>query len=257
MKNWDKIKQIQSNTPNVVKGIIFDRWGFWERIVPKDIGDDLASQRILSIHLQRYEIAARYVARKRVLDIACGTGYGCNMLKNASALEVVGIDRCALTLEYAMQNYYAPGVEFICADALEFEYPKLFDVIVSYETIEHLQNPEKFLDVIRKHLHDNGIFFLSVPLGETRHFDIYHLHKFSQDDVFKLLYQAGFSIESHHIDECFFSRKDLLYWRHQYPGSSPSLFQLLFTQRGWRVAGDFIFKGGFNAPMLFIKAKVC
>ena len=52
-------------------------WGLWERLVPDQISDDdTAGKRLRALHLQRYVTAQSYVAGKRVLDLACGTGYG-------------------------------------------------------------------------------------------------------------------------------------------------------------------------------------
>ena len=158
----------------------------WERLIPKQIADDPASQRLFEIHLGRYETAARYVRGKRVLDIACGSGYGSQMLALAGASAVVGVDVCPQTVHYAGKHYQAPNVKFVCADAEQFEWPERFDVIISFETIEHLHHPAKFLDRIHSLLVPQGEFILSVPLGETRHVDRYHLHAFSQEEVFEI-----------------------------------------------------------------------
>lgn len=232
------------------------KWGLWERLVPGEVADDVASKKILNIHLRRYETASWYVKGKRVLDIACGTGYGSQMLFKAGAKSVVGVDICSQTIDDAKQNYQAPGVEFVCADAEQFERLEMFDVIVSFETIEHLKHPDNFLKRIRQHLLPDGVFLLSAPLGETRHFDTYHIHKFSQKELFNLLKQAGFSVELHRIDEWFVTRANLREWKRLYKYSQPSVSELLFTFRGWRILADVIFKGGFNMPQLLIVSKV-
>lgn len=230
-------------------------WGLWERVVPDQMADDLASQRILEIHLRRYQTAADYVSGKRVLDIACGAGYGSWMLRGAGAIAVVGVDLSPETVQYAQQNYQIPGVEFVCANAEQFESSEHFDVVVSFETLEHLHHPKKFLERIRNLLVPGGNLLLSVPLGETRHFDPYHLHAFSQEDVFALLEQTGFSVEYHRCDDCFWTRFELLRWGQLYPESRPSVGELLFTRRGWKILQDFVIQGGFNFPELLIVAR--
>ena len=258
MKRKDNNASDQLDTSNSTAALIegSEELAFtWERLIPKQIADDPASERILEFHLRRYETAARYVRGKRVLDIACGAGYGSQMLSLAGATTVVGVDVCPHTVEYAKKHYQIPGVQFICADAEQFEWSEQFDVIVSFETIEHLHHPAKFLDCIRSHLVDKGNFFLSVPLGETRHLDRYHLHAFSQEEIFDLLENAGFSLTQYCCDDYSMSRSDLLTWRRLYPAARPSVREQYFTRRGWQLIGDFIFKGGVPFPQLLVVAN--
>ncbi|QYO67362.1 class I SAM-dependent methyltransferase [Leptolyngbya sp. 7M] len=229
-------------------------WGLWERLVPEQLADDPTSQAMLNIHLRRYETAARYVKDKRVLDIACGTGYGSKMLKQSGAAEVIGVDIAADTVEYAKHHYATPGVEFICADAEQFE-AEPFDVIISFETIEHVPHPDRFLARIHSLLKPDGYFLLSVPLGETRHIDPYHLHAFSQDDMFNLFEQANFAIFAYRLDDWSFNLKDVAAWKKLYPESQASLGDLFFTKRGRQLLWDFIKHGGITMPQLLVAAQ--
>ncbi len=227
----------------------------WERLIPKQIADDPASQKLFEIHCRRYQTAARYVRGKRVLDIACGAGYGSQMLGLAGARAVVGVDISAQSVEYAKKHYQTPSVEFVCANAEQFEWPERFDIIVSFETIEHLQYPDKFLDRLHNLLVPGGDLILSVPLGETRHVDRYHLHAFSQEDVFNLLEKARFSVDRYRVDDWFMSRSDLLTWSRLYPEARLSLREQYFTVRGWQLIRDFIFRGGVPFPQLLVAAR--
>lgn len=230
-------------------------WGTWERLIPDQVGNDSASQKITDVHIRHYETAARFVNGKRVLDIACGTGYGSRMLRLAGASTVVGVDVSAEAVRYAEQRYQTPGVEFVCSDAQQFKSSEQFDVIVSFETIEHLRHPDKFLENIRSLLVPNGSFLLSVPLGETRHFDAYHLHIFSQKQIFALLKKAGFSVDLSRCDELFLSRFELLRGGQLYPETNPSVRDLFFTRRGWLALRDFVLRGGFDLPTLLVVAR--
>jgi 2-polyprenyl-3-methyl-5-hydroxy-6-metoxy-1,4-benzoquinol methylase len=230
-------------------------WGMGERVIPKIMGDDSASQRIVELSFKHYETAARYVKGKRVLDIACGSGYGSRILRLAGASSVLGVDVCADTIQYAREHYQMSGIEFICADAEEFESSERFDAIVSYETLEHLQNPSRFLEHIHNLLVPGGDFLLSVPLGETRHFDPYHLHAFSQKQLFALLKGAGFFIELYRCDDLFISRAELLNLGKQFPQSNPSIRDLFLTRRGWRSIYDFVIRGGFRIPNLLVVTR--
>jgi 2-polyprenyl-3-methyl-5-hydroxy-6-metoxy-1,4-benzoquinol methylase len=227
----------------------------WERFIPKQIADDSVSRRFLQLHYDRYQTAAPYVSEKQVLDIACGAGYGSQMLSQAGAKSIIGVDVCDQTIDYAQKNYQSPGVTFICANAEEFTWPESFDVVISFETIEHLHQPAQFLDRLHSLLVPGGSLLLSVPLGETSHFDPYHLHAFSQDEVLSLLENAGFEVESYRCDPCFMNRSELLRWGRLYPASSPSVYEILFTPRGWRIMQDFVLRGGFNIPQLLVIAR--
>jgi 2-polyprenyl-3-methyl-5-hydroxy-6-metoxy-1,4-benzoquinol methylase len=227
----------------------------WERLIPKQIPSDPASQKLFNIHLRRYETATRYVKGKRVLDIACGTGYGSRMLHLAGASTVVGVDICPETVQYARKHYSEANVEFVCADAEQFEWPDLFDVVVCFETIEHVPHPDKLLDCLRSLLVAEGDLLLSVPLGETRHIDPYHLHAFTQEDVFALLEKAEFIVNQYRCDDYCLTRADLLRWKQLYPAARPSLREQFFTRRGWHILYDFFFKGVINVPALMIAAQ--
>lgn len=228
----------------------------WERLDPKQVLDDSGSQKMLKVHLDRYKQTSELVAGKNVLDIACGVGYGSQMLAEAGAATVVGVDICPDTIDHAKTTYQSPGLTYVCENAENFKWHQKFECIVSFETIEHLPHPEKFLDNIRELLTPEGILLLSAPLGETRHFDPYHLHAFSKDDILKLLQAHGFVIDSYRIDDCFLNRSELLQWNRLYSESSLSIRQLFFTWRGWYITRDFLFKGGFDIPEIFIRAHL-
>lgn len=254
-KNNSTIGSDKGSESFQVKGSNPSAWGVWERLVPDEVADDPTSQRMLELHLARYQTAAGYVSGKRVLDIACGTGYGSQMLRLAGASSVVGVDLSPETVQYARQKYQMPGVEFICADAENFECSEQFDVVVSFETIEHLHYPKKFLERICSLLVPGGNLLLSVPLGETRHFDSYHLHAFTQEQVFALLEQTGFSVDHYRCDDCFWTRFEMLRFGLLYPDFRPSVGELLFTRRGWQIIHDFVLQGGLNFPQLLVAAQ--
>jgi 2-polyprenyl-3-methyl-5-hydroxy-6-metoxy-1,4-benzoquinol methylase len=232
-------------------------WGIWERMVPEMVKEgDECTQRMLDIHLRRYQTASRYVQGKRVLDIASGAGFGSKMLKDAGAASVVGVDIAPTSIRYAQEHYQVPGVQFVQADAEVFEGDDLFDVIVSFETIEHVPHPDRFLAQIRKNLRPDGHFLLSVPLGETRHIDPYHLHVFDQADVFKRFEAAGFAIDAYRCDDWNIQLADLEIWKQLYPESRVSVRELLFTWRGRRVLWDLIKQRCISMPQLVVHAQL-
>lgn len=117
-----------------------------------------------AIHLNRYLAAKPYVAGKRVLDIACGEGYGSKLLKDWGASSVVGVDISEEALKVANKLFTEDGITFLnhTAEELPFE-PDSFDVVVSFETVEHLDHPDRFLMEISRVVKFNGTVLISCP----------------------------------------------------------------------------------------------
>lgn len=119
-------------------------------------------------HIQRYIFASYRCRDKRVLDVACGCGYGSHILRNYGAEEVVGLDISSSAIEYAIDTYNIQGVNFITGDCLNPpENIGCFDVIVTLETIEHLKDPKAFIKSIKRFLNPKGILIISAPNALT------------------------------------------------------------------------------------------
>ena len=135
-----------------------------ERLVPGKVDLELEVE-----HMNRYIFASDLVKNKKVLDAACGTGYGTALLAQ-SAERVFGIDISKEAISYAESNYSAKNVNFAVAniEKLPFE-SDFFDVVVSFETIEHVdtQKQEKFLSEVKRILKKDGIFIISTPNKEV------------------------------------------------------------------------------------------
>lgn len=123
-------------------------------------------------HIDRYEFARRYCEGKRVLDGACGTGYGSSILGTV-AKEVIGIDCAQDAVAYAGGTYAAANVSFrrSFVELTPFESSS-FDVVVSFETVEHTLCPRAHMMEIARLLEPReGKAILSVPnrWGYTDH----------------------------------------------------------------------------------------
>lgn len=115
-------------------------------------------------HIARYIFASAYVKGKKGLDIACGSGYGASYLKRKGAKEVLGGDISKEALRFTSTSYKQDGLSFVRLDAASLPFPaNYFDVIVSFETIEHLKDYEGFLRECKRVLRNGGIFVCSVP----------------------------------------------------------------------------------------------
>lgn len=134
---------------------------------PKSLAD------ISTHHLQRYELATKY-ASGRILDAACGVGYGAQLLSTGGK-EVVGVDASQEALNWASRFFRGPT--YICGRIEERPWEGKFDTVVSLETIEHLQDPTEALKAFRDCC--TGEFIASVPNEEAYPFNA---HNFRNDD---------------------------------------------------------------------------
>ena len=122
-----------------------------------------APAKVMAEHQARYAFAGPRVAGLRVLDAACGSGYGSRMLRDAGARAVVGVDVAADAVVYARRRYATTGLDFVQADACAVADLGPFDAVVSFETIEHLPDPERFLAACRAALRPGGTLFVASP----------------------------------------------------------------------------------------------
>nr|WP_255654984.1 methyltransferase domain-containing protein [Cohnella sp. REN36] len=119
-------------------------------------------------HLYRYLLALPYVQGKIVLDAACGTGYGTAMMKDGGALDVAGVDLDPGSIERASRDYVSPGVGFAVADVLSLPFEAgAFDVVVSFETIEHVPDGAAWLAEAARVLKPGGRLLVSTPNREV------------------------------------------------------------------------------------------
>lgn len=119
-----------------------------------------------AIHFARYAIGTGLVKGRRVLDIACGEGYGSYLLKTAGADYVAGVDISNESVERARQSFGADGLEYFTSDAKDLRNHFLensFDLVISVETIEHVENPVGFLEDLRRLVKPDGVIIISCP----------------------------------------------------------------------------------------------
>jgi ubiquinone/menaquinone biosynthesis C-methylase UbiE len=128
----------------------------------------LLSGTIEQEHLHRYLFALPFCNGREVLDIACGEGYGTALLGTV-ARRVVGVDISANTINHARQAYTthndgAPVVEFQTGscEAIPLSNAAV-DVVISFETIEHIKAHAEFLFEIRRVLRPGGTLIISTP----------------------------------------------------------------------------------------------
>lgn len=142
-----------------------------------------------SVHLSRYATARDLCQNVRVLDIACGEGYGSALLADWGAREVVGVDISPEAIAAATRNFPRPNTHYLCADAVAAEDPlaseEPFDLIVCFETFEHVSDAKLLLRRLAGWLRPGGAIVISCPndpaaerLGFSNEF---HLRPWTQE----------------------------------------------------------------------------
>jgi GT2 family glycosyltransferase/SAM-dependent methyltransferase len=129
-----------------------------ERFEPTQAGGRIAYE-----HLHRYAICRDRVAGLRVLDVACGAGYGTNILAQAAA-EATGVDIDAAAIRKASKKYKRDNLKFVTADCCEMPFEAdSFDVVVANEMIEHIEEQAAFLEEAKRVLKPGGALLVSTP----------------------------------------------------------------------------------------------
>src|SRR5689334_13246360 len=129
-----------------------------ERVIPGEVDIDLLNE-----HIARYTFASRLARGKRVLDAGCGAGYGSAELAHTAA-SVVGVDVAAEAVDFARANYRLPNLSFVQGSCAALPHPDgVFDLVVAFEVIEHLENYSALLLEARRVLRPNGQFIVSTP----------------------------------------------------------------------------------------------
>jgi SAM-dependent methyltransferase len=160
-----------------------------ERFLPSCSGE------IAYEHWHRYAFARRFAIRKRVLDAACGEGYGTALL-GVVAQSALGIDFDMATISHASATYgRGTRVRFIATSCTGLPLPSAaFDLVVSFETIEHLSAEEQpdMLSEFARVLAPDGLLIISSPnkrlYSDARDYaNPFHLQELYRDDLARLL----------------------------------------------------------------------
>jgi 2-polyprenyl-3-methyl-5-hydroxy-6-metoxy-1,4-benzoquinol methylase len=113
-------------------------------------------------HLAVYEWIGARVIGKRVLDMACGEGYGSSVLARG-AESVVGVDANPEAFEHARLRYTSQNLRFERGMVENHGEPASYDAVVFLQTIEHVQDPVAVLRHFRGLLTGGGVAYVSTP----------------------------------------------------------------------------------------------
>lgn len=155
-----------------------------ERVIPGQVDIDLWNE-----HVARYTFASRLCRGGRVLDMGCGVGYGTAELA-CEASSVTGMDSAAEALTYAKQRYSEANTQWVSGSASDLPFrDAVFDHVVCFEVIEHLEKWRELLRESRRVLSDRGRFVVSTPnrtfYAHTRAEsgpNAFHVHEFDHEE---------------------------------------------------------------------------
>jgi len=208
-----------------------------ERLVPDDLRQgDVTGAEALRISLERYAFAARHARPGRLLDLACGVGYGTRHLtEHASQVsDAVGVDLSAAAIAYAEERYADERTTFRAADAMQFRDAEGYDTVVSIETIEHVPDPAGLAERLCGWVRPGGVLVASVPVTPSVDANPHHLHDFSERSFRRLFAGSGLEEEDQFVQVQPFSlpavltrsearlqevRRNLPAWYLRHPGS--------------------------------------
>ncbi|MEQ1714756.1 MAG: methyltransferase domain-containing protein [Hyphomicrobium sp.] len=170
-----------------------------ERYVP-----GRTSRRIANDHVERYAFAKTFVEGQRVLDIACGVGYGSFMCLEGGANAVDGVDVCIETVNFAARSHVHPNLRFIVGNIATYTVTTPYDVILCFETIEHLADYDAALRNLWMLLRPGGMLLISSPnrfltspltcsFRDTPR-NQFHVHEFSVEEMQSILATHGFVV---------------------------------------------------------------
>lgn len=175
-----------------------------ERIVPDQIEEDSTTGlQTLRLHQARYDFAASNLQPGRVLDMACGTGYGSEILlarRQGDITEYVGVDISSQAVTYARARYAHPTATFLNQSIDEFHDGQGFQTIISLETIEHLPAPATFVEKLVGLLQPGGRLICSAPTTPSVDVNPYHLNDFTEKS-FRHLFRAHGLREIDHLPQ--------------------------------------------------------
>ena len=163
-----------------------------ERLTAADQYANREAYLLYLIHLATYKYCIPFVRGKRVLDYGCGTGYGTSLMSE-HCTQITGIDISLEAVSYAESHFSAPNLSYLQikpAEIAPLPFPdSSFDVVLSFQVIEHVQDISAYLREIDRVLTEDGRVVIATPDRSARLFsfqkpwNVWHLREYSQKQL--------------------------------------------------------------------------
>lgn len=227
-------------------------------LVPTSEFTSLEDYVLYLIHRAAYEEAAKFAAQKTVLDLGCNNGYGTAILGRDSA-RTIGVDVSPQSVQAALQNSAAPNIDYRVVDGLELPFEDAtFDLIVSFQVIEHIFDVTPYLRNIRRVLKPGGTVIFTTPNAPIRldpgmkPWNEFHVREFSAAELQELLAPWFSSV----VVKGLFAEQSLYdteYQRVQRSKRSAQAKERLQQQTSWKIKRKLIDAAKAVLPRTFIE----
>lgn len=161
-----------------------------ERMIEDAYHQTLGGYVIYLLHAASYQFAEKFCENKEVLDLGCGSGYGSFRIANI-ARRVCAVDVAGDAIQYAVEKYARSNLTFsqIAPDVALPYQSNSFDVVLSFQVIEHVSNHHEYLAEAARVLKKNGVLVLITPDRKHRLFPMqkpwnrWHLREYGMKEL--------------------------------------------------------------------------
>lgn len=167
-----------------------------ERVVEEHYLDSPERYLIYLFHIVTYRFSLPWLESSKVLDYGCGSGYGTHFVA-PHCRHITGVDISPEAVTYAQQRYHLPNLDYRqIAKAEEAPLPfddASFDTVISFQVIEHIPDPSRYLEEILRVLKPGGHFICATPDRSTRllpgqkPWNVWHIKEYSAEGFRRLL----------------------------------------------------------------------
>ncbi len=160
-------------------GIIYNRWGIKKTAASSDLKN-------FKNHCKFYLFASQFVKNKSVADIGCGSGYGCQILKESQAKLVCGADASSSTIQFA-KNHFGKYANFSVQSITNMKdfNDGMFDISITSEVLEHIKEynmENEAIKQLKRITKPQGLIIIATPNNE-----MLHDHGFSYEEISSLM----------------------------------------------------------------------
>lgn len=185
-------------------------------------------------HIQRYKEALKLIeGSDRVLDIACGTGFGTDMIARTTRGAVIGGDIAPEAIDECNRRWHLDNLSFQVLDGTKLAFPdNYFDKIISFETIEHTGKYREMASEFARVLRPGGLLILSTPNREVSSPDgiivnPFHIQEFTCEELREILSRNFSNVELNGQRYCRYDKRS-------FGKTTGKFFERLFLSFGIR-----------------------